>query len=142
MNTPLTRSTSTWLKFFSLTALTLGLTAAYAQTTDQEGLIRDKQGKTLYTFDKDKASGASVCYDDCAVKWPAFIAKPEAKASGNLTLHERKDGTRQWGWQGQPLYYFAADAKPGDALGDGAGGVWHTVKSPAAAPQTSQRSDY
>ena len=28
---------------------------------------------------------------------------------------------------GQPVYYFIADAKPGDINGQGVGGVWFTV---------------
>jgi len=107
---------------------------ALAQTQEQGGLLRDSAGRTLYTFDKD-ANGASTCYSGCDATWPPFMAKEGAKASGPLTLHTREGGGQQWGWKGQPLYHFAADAQPGDANGDGKGGVWHVVKPSAKVSQ-------
>lgn len=120
----------------TLTALTLiaaALTAglAAAQTTEQDGILRDKAGRTLYTFDKD-AGGESRCYDACATAWPPFMAKAGAQAKGNLTLHARTDGSLQWGIEGKPLYYFAGDAQAGDVNGDKSGGVWHVVRGKAA----------
>jgi predicted lipoprotein with Yx(FWY)xxD motif len=58
-----------------LSLVALGATAlpASAQTTDAGGLLRDAQGKTLYTFDKD-AGGVSACYDGCAAVWPPYLA--------------------------------------------------------------------
>ena len=111
-------------------ALTTGLAAA--QTTEQDGILRDKAGRTLYTFDKD-AAGESRCYDACAKAWPPFLAKAGAQAKGNLTLHARTDGGMQWGIEGKPLYYFVGDAQAGDVNGDKSGGVWHVVRGKAAA---------
>ena len=41
-----------------------------------------------------------------------------------------KDGKseKMWAYQGQPLYYWIKDKKPGDTTGDGVGSVWHVVK--------------
>lgn len=115
---------------------------ASAQTVDQGGLLRDKNGMTLYTFDKDSA-GNSACYDGCAAVWPPFMAKPGAQAKGDLTLHARKDGQMQWGVNGKPLYFYAADTKAGDATGDNSGNVWHVIKSAApAAAATPVKSSY
>lgn len=115
-------------------ALLLGVATAaslstplWAQTTEQGGLLRNTEGRTLYTFDKDQ-NGQSACFGGCAAAWPPFMAKDGAKASGALTLHPREGGGQQWGWKGAPLYFFAADAKAGDANGDGKNGVWHVVK--------------
>lgn len=116
-------------------AAALCATAAPAQTTTSDGLLRDKVGKTLYTFDKD-AAGESRCFDGCATAWPPFMAAEGAKAKDQLTLVARKGGGMQWAFDGKPLYYFAGDAKPGDASGDGSGGVWHTVR-PAAPADTN-----
>jgi predicted lipoprotein with Yx(FWY)xxD motif len=110
----------------------LGATAVLAQTTDSGGLLRDAGGKTLYTFDKDSAN-ESRCFDGCAVAWPPFMAAEGAKAQGKLAPVARKGGGLQWAFDGKPLYYFAGDAKAGDATGDGQGGVWHVVKT--AEPQ-------
>ncbi len=127
-----------------LTAAALGANPAGAQTTESGGLLRDAAGKTLYTFDKDVA-GESRCFDGCAAAWPPFTAAESAKASARLTLVTRKGGDRQWALDGKPLYYFAGDAKPGDATGDGSGGIWHVVRpaapSAAAAPAAAAKPE-
>ena len=84
-------------------------------------------GMTVYTFRKDTAN-TSVCYDDCAAKWPPFIAADEDAVEGALTVIERTDGTYQWTLAGKPLYFWAGDAAKGDATGDGIGGVWDAVR--------------
>lgn len=84
-------------------------------------------GMTVYTFRKD-AEGVSNCYDDCAVKWPPFMAAEGAQAEGALTVIERKDDTYQWALNGKPLYFWAGDSANGDATGDGVGGVWDVVR--------------
>lgn len=105
--------------------------AAYAQAPfdSQDGILVNESGMTLYTYDKDKAgSGESSCYDQCAQNWPPAEAPADASASGDYTIIERKDGTKQWAWQGQPLYTFVKDQNPGDRSGDNVGGVWHIVE--------------
>ena len=114
--------------FATLTVALLAAASAFAQTTASGGLLRDKAGKTLYTFDKD-AANESRCFDGCAAAWPPFMAAEGAQAKDKLTLVVPKGGGMQWAWGGKPLYYFASDAKPGDASGDGSGGVWHAVKT-------------
>jgi predicted lipoprotein with Yx(FWY)xxD motif len=65
--------------------------------------------------------------------WTAFVARIGAEVKGELTVHTRADGQMQWGWNGRPLYTFAGDQAPGDAEGDGLGGVWHAVR-PGVGP--------
>jgi predicted lipoprotein with Yx(FWY)xxD motif len=112
-------------------------TVVLAQTTTSDGLLRDKAGKTLYTFDKD-AAGESRCFDGCAAAWPPFMTAEGAKAKDRLTLAARKGGGMQWAFDGKPLYYFAGDAKPGDVAGDGSGGVWHVVRLAASGDTRAQ----
>jgi predicted lipoprotein with Yx(FWY)xxD motif len=124
------RSFSTLANIAAFTMLTLALLAAasaFAQTTDSGGMLRDKTGKTLYTFDKD-AANESRCFEGCATAWPPFMAAEGAQAKDKLTLVARQGGGMQWAWGGKPLYYFAGDAQPGDVGGDGSGGVWHVIK--------------
>ncbi len=113
--------------FATLTVALLAVASAFAQTTDSGGLLRDKAGKTLYTFDKD-AANESRCFDGCATAWPPFLAAEGAQAKDKLTLVARKGGGMQWAFDGKPLYYFVGDGKAGDVSGDGSGGVWHVVK--------------
>lgn len=87
-----------------------------------------ESGMTLYTFRKD-ARNKSNCYNDCAAAWPPFQASASDQPKGGLGIIERRDGTRQWALNGQPLYFWAGDASKGDATGDGVGGVWDVVRN-------------
>lgn len=123
---------------FMVTLAALSATVVFAQTTTSDGLLRDKAGKSLYTFDKD-ALDESRCFDGCAVAWPPFVAAEGAKAKDRLTLVARKGGGLQWAFDGKPLYYFAGDAKPGDVAGDGSGGVWHVVRIAVSGDVRAQK---
>jgi predicted lipoprotein with Yx(FWY)xxD motif len=122
--------------FVTLTMALMAAASVFAQTTDSGGVLRDKAGKTLYTFDKD-AANESRCFDGCAVAWPPFMAAEGATAKDKLTLVARKGGGMQWALDGKPLYYFAGDTKAGDVSGDGSGGVWHVIKIGAAEKRTA-----
>ena len=94
---------------------------------EKDGILTDANGMTLYTFDNDKG-GVSACYDACAENWPPLLAAADAKADAEYGLTDRKDGTKQWTYDGKPLYLWVKDKKPGDMTGDGVKGVWHVVK--------------
>ena len=119
------------LVFATATVLTLGVAQAAEPAmvgkTDKGPALVDSKGMTLYTFDKD-SEGKSVCYDKCAANWPPLMAPAGAKADGKYSVIDRTDGTKQWAYNGQPLYTWIKDAKPGDATGDGVGGVWYLAK--------------
>jgi predicted lipoprotein with Yx(FWY)xxD motif len=91
------------------------------------GKLVDHEGMTLYTFDKDMA-GKSACNDQCASNWPPLAAEADSSAQGKWTVITRDDKTRQWAYDGKPVYTFKSDKKAGDAEGDGKGGVWHVAK--------------
>jgi predicted lipoprotein with Yx(FWY)xxD motif len=110
------------------------------QVAEKNGLLTDGAGRTLYTFDKD-ATGKSNCSGGCAAAWPPFFAGDAAKDNGPFTIVSRDDGRRQWARDGKALYTFAGDAQPGEANGDGSGGVWHVV-STAARRTSAQPSTY
>lgn len=92
-----------------------------------ETFLMDAHKMTLYTFDKDKR-GVSNCYDDCAVKWPPLMGDAGMDLRKGYSLIERKDGSMQVAYEGQPLYLWFKDEKPGDMTGDGVKGVWHTAR--------------
>ena len=89
-------------------------------------IYTDAKGMTLYTFDKDEP-GKSNCYDQCAVNWPPFLAEAGAIAEEEWTIVDRTDGTKQWAYEGKPLYLYIEDKKAGDVTGEGKGGVWHVA---------------
>ncbi|MGQ3213444.1 MAG: COG4315 family predicted lipoprotein [Shinella sp.] len=101
--------------------------AIKSMDTAKGEVLTDAKGMTLYTFDKD-ANGTSSCHDTCAQKWPPLTAAADAVADGEYTQIERKGGSKQWAYDGRPLYLWQNDKKPGDATGDGVGGVWHVAK--------------
>lgn len=111
-------------------ALFMGTTAlADVPFSTSNGILVDDSGMAVYTFDKDAPnSGTSNCYDNCAKNWPPVEADADAEPEGDYTIIERDDGTRQWAFQGQPLYTYAKDSKAGDMTGDEVGGVWRVVK--------------
>ena len=109
-----------------LAALTL-LAAMTASAAHHGDILTNKQGMTLYTFDKD-VNGNSACYDGCAAKWPPHLAKAGASAKGAWGLTQRTDGTMQWTYNNQPLYTWVGDSQKGDTNGNGVGGVWHTAE--------------
>lgn len=115
-----------------LASAALAVGAAFPAMADmgmaKDGILVNEKGMTLYTFDKDDG-GVSACYDKCATNWPPLLAAADAKAEGEWTLVDRKDGAKQWAYDGKPLYLWAKDAKPGDTTGDGVNGVWHTAKA-------------
>ena len=89
--------------------------------------LADPQGRTLYTFGKDDFE-ESTCADACAQDWPPVIALPEDRGGfESFSVFIRKDGTRQWAYEGKPLYRSARDQEPGQATGEGADGAWHIV---------------
>jgi predicted lipoprotein with Yx(FWY)xxD motif len=113
---------------------------AFAQAvSEKDGRLTDASGRTLYTFDKDSAT-ASACNGGCAAMWPPFVAPGGAAAKGDFTLVGRDDGAQQWSYKGRPLYLFSGDTKPGEAKGEGMGGVWHSVSM--GAPKPSAPSGY
>jgi len=113
--------------------------AAHAQAvSEKDGRLADAGGRTLYTFDKDSVTGSN-CIGDCTVMWPPFMAAAGASAKGDFALVVRDEGA-QWSYKGKPLYLYAGDSKPGDANGEGKGGVWHSVSM--GTPKRSAPSGY
>ncbi len=111
------------------------LNTAHAQSVQiREGLLTDAAGRVLYVFDKD-SEGKSACNGQCAALWPPFPAASDAAASSEYTTVRRDDGGLQWAHRGRPLYYYASDTGPGQATGEGRGGVWHVVRPATAAPE-------
>jgi predicted lipoprotein with Yx(FWY)xxD motif len=112
----------------------LGLSAAAedygplkVQKTSGGEILVDPNGMTVYTYDSDVA-GKSTCMGDCAEYWPPVKASADARATGDLTVITRDDGSKQWADHGKPLYTFVKDKKPGDVMGDKFKSVWHVVK--------------
>ena len=92
-------------------------------------ILVDDEGNTLYLFTPDSQSESS-CYDQCATNWPPLVEEVSAGTGVDASLigsTTRADGNEPITYNGWPLYYFAGDAAPGDANGQGLNGVWFVV---------------
>ena len=98
-------------------------------------ILTGPTGMTLYTFAHETATFA--CEDGCAENWPPLLIafEPVAPAGlpGQLGVVQRRPGEHrgarlQVSYQGQPLYYWSRDQRPGDAFGEGIGGIWRVAR--------------
>jgi predicted lipoprotein with Yx(FWY)xxD motif len=99
------------------------------------GLLVDRRGMTLYTFDGDRRPRVSTCYGICETLWPPLYATPDDQPLDEFTIAHRRDGSLQWTYRGKPLYYWKRDRKPGDITGDRVNNVWHVVRADAGGAQ-------
>lgn len=99
----------------------------------------DADGRSLYVF-LDDSPGTSACEGPCLDAWPpAAVQEGTSLVAGDgvtaeLGTLEREDGTLQLTLDGWPLYRYAADADPGQATGEGVGGVWFVARADGSVP--------
>jgi predicted lipoprotein with Yx(FWY)xxD motif len=86
----------------------------------------DAEGMTLYVSGRD-TPGVSTCDMECTRRWQPLVAQ-EGGQNGAFRTIRRPDGTLQWSYQGWPLYRWVLDLSPGQATGDGVGGVWRVAR--------------
>lgn len=109
------------------------------------GILVDAAGRTLYLSTDDERNVAN-CYEGRADAFPPVLAGGEPSAGEGVSASRvgavsRRDGSNQVAYNGWPLYYFAADRRPGDAIGQGpgdsigqnVGNVWFVVSPPGLA---------
>lgn len=103
-------------------------------------VLADSEGRTLYAFSSD-SGGVPSCYGACEKAWPPLIVGKGAPEPSNgasakkLGIVERRDGSKQVAYGGQPLYAFSGDKSPGQAEGNGTsefGGTWTALKGTGA----------
>lgn len=119
--------------------------AVTIRITDQRGpLLVTQDGSPLYTWAVDNVANESRCNNEryssisgagenpaylpdaetrptCEQAWPPFTATATDQPTGNWTIFERHDGTRQWAYLGKPVYTSMYDRTAGHISGlDGA----------------------
>jgi len=115
-------------------------TVSLVQNAKLGPILVGPNGKTLYRFLKDSAD-VSNCAGKCVSIWPPLsvaAGTPTAGAgvTGRLGTIKRADGSVQVTYNGWPLYYYAADQKPGDTNGQGILKAWY-VMAPAVPVATA-----
>jgi predicted lipoprotein with Yx(FWY)xxD motif len=96
-------------------------------------VLADGHGQALYAFTKD--TDESRCYGRCAKAWPPFEIRREVRAARGIDpdlidTTERRNGSRQVTYDGQPLYFYAHEG-PNQVLChdvDEFGGTWLALK--------------
>jgi predicted lipoprotein with Yx(FWY)xxD motif len=115
-----------------------------ASTVGTHGVILvTKTGVTLYRYTPD-GTGAPTCTGGCATAWPPLTVpagtNPVTAGSGvtasDLGTVARSDGSLQVTYKKMPLYTFAGDSAPGQANGQGVGGIWFVVPATATTSAT------
>ncbi|MEC3978829.1 SCO0930 family lipoprotein [Amycolatopsis sp. H20-H5] len=108
-------------------------------------VLTDKDGMTLYRFNKDTAKPPkSTCDGDCAKTWPPVTSRGEVEATGVdkslVGKVTRADGSEQVTVGGWPLYKFSKDTKAGDTKGQGVSGTWYAAnaKGAKAGPEATK----
>ncbi|HEY3141417.1 MAG TPA: hypothetical protein VGJ86_09815 [Acidimicrobiales bacterium] len=117
--------------------------AATVQSADIAvgSVLVDANGHTLYAFMNDSA-GTPTCGGSCAGAWPPLLVEGELMLGPGLdtalfTTVPGVDGGLQVKAGDHPLYRFSGDSAPGDATGQGLGGVWFAVKPDGSLLQES-----
>ena len=108
--------------------------AVAIRSTSLGKILVDAKGRTLYLFEADKPN-MSNCSGACLSLWPAFTAQAKPKAGAGVSAAKigtiaMNGGKRQVTYNGHPLYYYAADQKPGDTTGQGLnqfGAAWDVL---------------
>jgi predicted lipoprotein with Yx(FWY)xxD motif len=110
------------------------LTVNTAEVAGVGTVLVDARGFTLYHLKTESASDIQ-CTANCTDTWPPLLlATPGGPTggvhvTGELAAVSRPDGGKQVTYDDMPLYTYAGDTKPGQARGQGVGGVWFAVTS-------------
>ena len=130
--------------------------------TEDGPVFATTQGMTLYTWPaEDTSPGKALCNSErlregrdpfsnvvplpnpdhrrtCAEKWIPLAASADARAQAPWSLVDRKEGAKQWAYEGHPLYASIRDHRPGEVNGYTYGrfglGGWRVASAPLEIP--------
>jgi predicted lipoprotein with Yx(FWY)xxD motif len=125
-----------------------GAAVLTVNTGDASGVgtvLVNAEGLTLYHW-KGETTSSLQCTGSCTSTWiPLKVTGGGSPTggmhvTGTLDTFSRSDGGGdQVTYNGMPLYTYTGDSKPGEASGQGIGGVWYAV-TPSAAGGGGQPS--
>lgn len=96
---------------------------AVKEIPDALGLVLvNHRNHALYAFDGAPDAAAKACAAPCV--WEPASAPQLAEARGDFSLIARKDGVRQWAYQGHALYTYTGDLSEGVVNGAGVDKRW------------------
>jgi predicted lipoprotein with Yx(FWY)xxD motif len=97
-----------------------------------QAILVNGSGNTVYLFEPDGTSTSSKVPAGIKANWPAVTGAATVGAGLDQTkvaVQMQPDGTSQVMYNGHLLYTFVGDTKPGDAAGQGLGGIWFVLSS-------------
>jgi predicted lipoprotein with Yx(FWY)xxD motif len=93
-------------------------------------VLADGNGMTFYVYLPDNLDDPQ-CVDACTNTWlPVYVTgtpKAGAGVGKDVIGTMKRDGNQQLTLGGQPAYWFAGDANPGDTNGQGVDNLWYLV---------------
>jgi predicted lipoprotein with Yx(FWY)xxD motif len=89
-----------------------------------ETILTDSNGITLYTFERDTAN-VSNCSGGCLSEWPPQHVPNGVTVQAPFATIKGNDGQTQLTLNGLPLYHYDDDQKPGDTFGEYTG--WDVI---------------
>jgi predicted lipoprotein with Yx(FWY)xxD motif len=101
-------------------------------------ILVNPAGRTVYMYTPDGDSKTSKVPEAVKASWPPKVAGASSITVGpgldraKLVVHKQPKGVQQVAYNGHLLYTFVGDKQPGDATGQGLGGVWFAVLSTGA----------
>ena len=119
------------------------LTVNTGQASGVGTVLVNAQGLTLYHW-KGETTSNLMCTGACTSTWiPLQVAGGGSPTggmhvTGSLDTFTRSDGAgTEVTYNGMPIYTYTGDSKPGEANGQGLGGVWFAVTPSMTASGTS-----
>lgn len=109
------------------------VTVLKARKIGSRTLLTNARGLTVYYLVGDRRGEG--CTGACLGVWPVVGAPSRGRlvgtrgVRGKIGVVRRRGGKRQLTFRGHPLYTYAPDTRPGQAKGDGVGGVWFALKA-------------
>lgn len=96
-------------------------------------VLATADGRSLYV-QSGTSPADTTCDTACRETWQPVEAPWAARDFGAFSVITREDGFYQWAYDGQALYTFAGDARPGDLNGHAQDSVWHAAILEPAPP--------
>lgn len=132
--------TSTTLASSTTSSAAATGTATLALATNAkigQQILVNAAGHTVYMYVPDGTSTTSKVPAAIKANWPAVTATGTPTAASGLdqtklAVSAQADGSQQASYGGHLLYTFIKDTAPGDANGEGLGGVWYAVLASGA----------
>ena len=93
-------------------------------------VLIDQRGMTIYAFDGDPKNDKQSCIAKTVTCGPHWIPVPAPQLAahiGDFTVVARRDGRKQWAYNGRALYTYSDDIVPGEAHGVDVSKSWEVA---------------